>query len=82
MVSLVTIETETMDTERINIIIGVDDGRWTYIVGPSAAVTIGVVAVSNSSIIVIIKCSKELMTDQLLIKQDVLLIDLLKYHNQ
>ena len=43
-----------MDSERIGISIGVDDGRWTYTVGPLAAVAIdvvvGVALASSSSI--------------------------------
>ena len=62
----VVIETEAKDPERISssVSISVDDGRWTYTVGPLAAVAIGVVVVvalalssrfsSSSSIIVIV----------------------------
>ena len=53
----VVIETEAKDPERISssVSISVDDGRWTYTIGPLAAVVIGVVVVvvalaSSSSI--------------------------------
>jgi len=38
---LVAIETESKETERIGISTGADDDRWTYTVGPLAAVATG-----------------------------------------